>query len=68
MERTKKDLLTELLATAQDNVWKNEAALAYNERFGEGKDRDEKEKGCRLAIEKDTAYIGFLREQIAICG
>lgn len=52
-----------LIETAQTTVWKNELALAYNEKFGDGKDKEEKEKSGRHAIEKDLAYIKFLEEQ-----
>lgn len=52
-----------LIQTAQETIWKNELALAYNEQFGEGKDKEEKEKSALHAIEKDKEYIKFLEKQ-----
>lgn len=53
-----------MIATAQDTIWKNELALDYNEKFGEGNDQITKRKACEEAIKKDLQYIGFLKEQL----
>lgn len=67
MERTKADFIKELLTTAQDSVWRNTLAMQFAEKFGEGKDKDEKVTACKHAIEKDTEYIKFLKVELAVC-
>lgn len=67
MERLKSDIIKELITTAQDNVWKNELALEYNDKFGEGKDKEEKKKGTERAIKKDLEYIDFLKVELSLC-
>jgi len=55
-----------LMKTAQETIWKNELALEYNEKFGEGKDKEEKSKSAEHAIEKDKEYIAWLQEQLEL--
>lgn len=55
-----------LIQTAQETIWKNELALEYNEKFGEGKDKEEKAKSAAHAIEKDKQYIAWLQEQLEL--
>lgn len=50
-----------MIQTAQEMVWKNELAMDYNEKFGEGNDQITKRKSCEEAIKKDLAYIEFLK-------
>lgn len=56
----KAEFILGLIQTAQETIWKNELALAYNEKFGEGLDKEEKAKSAFYAIEKDKEYIDFL--------
>lgn len=67
MERTKAELIKELLVTAQDSVWRNQMAMNFAEKYGEGKDKDEKITACKHAIQKDTEYINFLKVELALC-
>lgn len=62
METTRTDFIKGLIKTAQETIWKNELALEYNEKFGQGKDKEEKEKACNEAIAKDKEYLSFLNE------
>jgi len=63
--KNKSDFIQELIQTAQDSIWKNELALKYTELHGEGTDEEKqlKIKACKYAIEKDTEYIEFLKNQ-----
>lgn len=66
MEKTKRDFINELIATAQETTWKNELAMEYARQFAPNdKERDEKVKACEHAIKQDTSYIEFLTKQ---CG
>lgn len=67
MERTKADLIKDLMVIAQDNIWKNQLAKEYNEKFGEGKDKEEKMKGAEHAIKKDLEYLDFLKVELSLC-
>lgn len=68
MEKTKVEYIKYLIGSARDSMWKNELAALYNEKFGEGKDKEEKAKATAHAIVKDQEYIKFLEEQLALCG
>lgn len=66
MEKTKREFIKELMIVAQDNIWKNELANAYNEEFGEGKDKEEKRTATLHAIEQDKKYVEFLKKQLEL--
>lgn len=67
-QRIKKEFITELIKDAQDSIWKNELAVAYNEQHpNENKSKSIEQIGAaKLAMEKDIVYLAFLREQLKI--
>lgn len=58
---TKKKFIQELIEAAQANIWKNELALAYKEAGNQSEADPEKVK---FIIERDTAYIKFLENEL----
>lgn len=64
----KSNYIKSLIQTAQETIWRNELAKEYAIKFADSdKDREEKVKGCDLAIEKDHQYIAFLNEKLVEC-
>lgn len=65
-QRNKKEFITELIKEAQDNIWKNELAISYNEKHpNDNKSKSiEQIAAAKLAMEKDIVYLAFLREEI----
>jgi len=60
----KDNFIKELIKIAQENIWKNELAKDFTEKFGEGKDKDLKIKATEDAIKRDWQYLTFLRDKL----
>jgi len=61
MERTKADLIKELMSKAQDAIWTNELVIANAEAGNIDKKEAEKAK---VIIGKDKEYMQFLQSQL----
>lgn len=59
---TKKDFINKLIQDAQENIWKNELAIAYKEL---NDDKSELNiEATKEHIKRDNEYIAFLQGQL----